>query len=145
MGDTRWAMAPFLAFKTMQARNLANVRWLFLGDDDTLFMVDAAREVTRGLDHNMPIFLTGDVQDGKKLCTLLLKSSVPLPQTLSQGSPAIWLQLQFQALWLATVHETMHQSFSGATFASHVWCLNLSCILCLEDRIACGVGLIAPI
>ena len=54
-------MAPWLAYKTMHSRNQATFKWLFLGDDDTLFMVDAAREITRNLDPEQPIFLTGEL------------------------------------------------------------------------------------
>lgn len=50
---------PFLAYKNLADRGLADFKWLFLGDDDTLFMVDAAREVAKTLDPEMPIFLTG--------------------------------------------------------------------------------------
>ena len=55
-GDTRGALTPFLAFKQLGD----TFQWLFLGEDDTLFFVDAARNAVASLDPDMPIFLTGD-------------------------------------------------------------------------------------
>lgn len=34
-------------------------KWLFYGDDDTVFFVDAAIEVVKHLDPSQPYFLTG--------------------------------------------------------------------------------------
>ncbi len=34
-------------------------KWLMYGDDDTFFFLDAVLEVVKGLDPNMPYFLTG--------------------------------------------------------------------------------------
>lgn len=53
------AMAAFVAYKALLARSQANFKWLFVGDDDTLFFVEAAREVTGRLDPETAIFLTG--------------------------------------------------------------------------------------
>lgn len=58
-GDTRAALAPFLAYRHYAQQGQADFHWLFVGDDDTLFMVDAAREAVAMLDADMPIFLTG--------------------------------------------------------------------------------------
>jgi hypothetical protein len=33
-------------------------KWLFYGDDDTIFSLDAAINIASKLDHNMPYFLT---------------------------------------------------------------------------------------
>lgn len=58
-GDTRAALAPFLAYKHYKEHHIADFTWLFLGEDDTLFLVDAAREAVAKLDPELPIFLTG--------------------------------------------------------------------------------------
>lgn len=34
-------------------------KWLFYGDDDTVFFLDAAMEVVKDLDPELPYFLTG--------------------------------------------------------------------------------------
>ena len=34
-------------------------KWLFYSDDDTVFFLDAAKNVVKGLDPDMPYFLTG--------------------------------------------------------------------------------------
>ena len=34
-------------------------KWLFYGDDDTLFLLEGAMRITRHLDPDMPYFLTG--------------------------------------------------------------------------------------
>lgn len=34
-------------------------KWLFYGDDDTVFLVEAAIQVVRTLDPDLPYFLTG--------------------------------------------------------------------------------------
>lgn len=55
-GDSRAALAPFLAFKNMRNKKF---RWLFYGDDDTLFFLPAAKHIVKDLDPEIPYFLTG--------------------------------------------------------------------------------------
>ena len=41
-------------------RHLGNsFKWLFYSDDDTVFFLDNAMNVVKGLDPDMPYFLTG--------------------------------------------------------------------------------------
>ena len=49
-------MAPFLAFQEYGD----SFKWVFYGDDDTVFFPDAALAVAEKLDHNLPIFLSGN-------------------------------------------------------------------------------------
>ena len=55
-GDSRAALAPFLAFQALGDKPF---RWLFYGDDDTLFFLPAAKYVVQDLDPEIPYFLTG--------------------------------------------------------------------------------------
>ena len=48
-------MAPFQAFQEYGD----SFKWVFYGDDDTVFFPDAALAVAEKLDHNLPIFLSG--------------------------------------------------------------------------------------
>ncbi len=34
-------------------------KWLFYSDDDTVFSLDAAKNIVKGLDPDTPYFLTG--------------------------------------------------------------------------------------
>ena len=55
-GDSRAALAPFLAFRDLRNKDF---KWLFYGDDDTLFFLSAAKHLVQGLDPNVPYILTG--------------------------------------------------------------------------------------
>ena len=55
-GDSRAALVPFLAFKHLEKKDF---QWLFYGDDDTLFFLNAAKHLVRDLDASKPYFLTG--------------------------------------------------------------------------------------
>ena len=57
-GASRTALAPFLA---LEALGGTSFRWAFVGTPDahTAFFPDAAAHVTRGLDADVPYFLTG--------------------------------------------------------------------------------------
>lgn len=59
-GDSRAALAPFLAFRELGD----TFKWLFYGDDDTFFFVDAAANVLQGLDPDVPYFITGWSSEG---------------------------------------------------------------------------------
>lgn len=48
---------------------LDSFKWLFYGDDDTVFFIDGALDALENLDYNMPYLLSDDVwfveDDGK--------------------------------------------------------------------------------
>ena len=52
-------MAPFLAFKKLREEGSTGWKWLFLGKEDTLFFVDAARQVVQDLNSSLPYLLSG--------------------------------------------------------------------------------------
>ena len=56
-GASRTALAPFLAFQALGD----TFRWAFVGtpDAETAFFPHAAAHITRGLDADVPYFLTG--------------------------------------------------------------------------------------
>ena len=56
--DTRGALAPFIAFKALQA-NGSKFKWLFTGMADTMFFIEGARRAVQGLDWDKPYILTG--------------------------------------------------------------------------------------
>ncbi|CAK0783338.1 hypothetical protein CVIRNUC_006537 [Coccomyxa viridis] len=56
-GDPRAAIAPFQAYKHLGD----NFKWLFYSDDDTVFFLDNAMNVVKGLDPDMPYFLTDNM------------------------------------------------------------------------------------
>ncbi|BDA47330.1 hypothetical protein COCOBI_10-1760 [Coccomyxa sp. Obi] len=56
-GDPRAAMVPFLAYKGLND----SFKWLFYGDDDTVFFLEGAMNVVKDLDPNMPYFLTDNM------------------------------------------------------------------------------------
>lgn len=45
-------------------------KWLFYGDDDTVFFLEGAMKTVANLDHNMPYFLTGARTGPISLCSL---------------------------------------------------------------------------
>lgn len=54
-GDSRAAIVPFLAYQALGE----SFKWLFYGDDDTVFFLDGSLRIAAELDHNMPYFITG--------------------------------------------------------------------------------------
>lgn len=56
-GDDRAALAPFLAFRTLGD----SFKWLFYGDDDTVFFADAALALASTLDSELPYFVTDNL------------------------------------------------------------------------------------
>ena len=57
-GDSRAAIAPFLAYRAFQRRGIA-FRWLFNLDDDTIVFPHAVLRLGARLDADMPYFLSG--------------------------------------------------------------------------------------
>ena len=58
-GDTRAALVPFLAY-----RDLGDTfKWAYFGpsNTDTAVFLDAAENMVKGLDADMPYFLSGDL------------------------------------------------------------------------------------
>ena len=67
-GDTRAALAPFLAYRDVPDKDF---KWLFYGDDDTLFFVEAAKSLLNSYDPSLPYFITGHKSSySLKLCLL---------------------------------------------------------------------------
>ncbi len=54
-------MTPILAFKAFQRQGHIDWKWLFLGTDETLFFADAAQNVVRDLDPDLPYVLSGNL------------------------------------------------------------------------------------
>ena len=52
-------MTPFLANRSI---GVNSYKWLLLGEDDTVFFVDNAMKLLQHLDHNVPYFLTDNIQ-----------------------------------------------------------------------------------
>lgn len=73
-------------------------KWLFYSDDDTVFFLDAAKNVVKGLDPDMPYFLTG--QRFLPLCLTRQTSQILTPVSVHrtpQGPPALLILRQCSA------------------------------------------------
>ena len=53
--NTRFAVLPFLAYQDLGD----TFKWMLLGEDSTVFFMDAILSYAEGLDHNMPYIVTG--------------------------------------------------------------------------------------
>ncbi|EIE25857.1 hypothetical protein COCSUDRAFT_46409 [Coccomyxa subellipsoidea C-169] len=97
-GDPRAAIVPFLAYKDLND----TFKWLFYGDDDTVFFLEGAMNVVKDLDPNMPYFLTDNMwfsremgkgsyhpHQGAPQCTPCgySKDTSGLPYSLPPGCP----------------------------------------------------------
>lgn len=60
-GDSRAALAPFLAAHALQQRGVS-FKWLMLVDDDTIAFPHAILRVAGALDPDMPAFVSGAPQ-----------------------------------------------------------------------------------
>lgn len=56
-------MTPFLA---NNSSGVDNYKWLLFGEDDTIFFVENALKLLGHLDHNLPYFLTDNIQFPQK-------------------------------------------------------------------------------
>ena len=56
-------MTPFLANKSI---GVNNYKWMLVGEDDTVFFVENALRMLGHLDHNLPYFLTDNIQFPQK-------------------------------------------------------------------------------
>lgn len=56
-GDQRAALAPFMAYRQLGD----TFKWLLYGDDDTIFMTDAAVNLASTLDADLPYFVTDNL------------------------------------------------------------------------------------
>ena len=54
-GDSRAALAPFLAHKELGD----TYKWMLYGDDDTQFFLDGALRLAKDFDPDLPWFITG--------------------------------------------------------------------------------------
>ncbi|BDA41187.1 hypothetical protein COCOBI_01-8420 [Coccomyxa sp. Obi] len=57
-GDTRWALAPFLAH---QALNSSGYKWMLFGGADTVFFPEAVLQALEGFDPQIPYIITDNL------------------------------------------------------------------------------------